>query len=259
MIFILGANGFVGSAFVRYCERNNVAFTPITRDNYAACIGKTCDILINASGNSFKRTVLTNPLLDFDKNVRGTLCSLLDFQFSRFIYLSSIDVYNDLSCLQNNSEENPILPGKLSRYGLNKYLGEMLVRRYAQNYLIVRLGGMVGPGLKKNAIYDLTHGNRLFVHPNSAYQYMHTDHVARIAMHLSDLLAAEEVINLCGDGVVRPIDVQGWIQRTISYQNDLPHEHYEININKLKSILPVPTSESSVRQYLSETFGQILL
>ena len=250
MIFIVGANGFVGSAFVRYCKKNNLQYASIDRSNYADYIGKDCELLINAAGNSSKRLSLTEPLMDFDKNVRETFLSILDFNFKRYIYLSSIDVYNDCANPHNNAETALINPALLSRYGLNKYMGELMVRKYTQNHLIIRLGGMVGPGLRKNAAFDILYGNRLFVNKESAYQYMHTDEVARIVIYLVRNFAGGETINLCGDGVVRTQQIMDWTGKNIA-NDDLPYEYYEINIEKLKAIMAIPTSQAAIKQYLN--------
>jgi nucleoside-diphosphate-sugar epimerase len=252
MIFIVGANGFVGSAFVRYCNKNDLQFASINRSNYADFIGRDCELLINAAGNSSKRLSLSEPLMDFEKNVKETFLSILDFNFKRYIYLSSVDVYNDCSNPLNNAETALINPASLSRYGLNKYMGELIVRKYIQNHLIIRLGGMVGPGLRKNAVFDILYGDRLFVDKKSAYQYIHTDDVARIAIYLARNFAQGETINLCGDGVVRPQQIMDWAGKNIA-TDDLPHEYYEINIEKLKSIMAIPVSESAIKQYLYES------
>jgi nucleoside-diphosphate-sugar epimerase len=252
MIFIIGANGFAGSAFVRYCIKNSLLYASINRSNYADYIGKDCELLINAAGNSSKRLSISEPLMDFDKNVRETFLSILDFNYKRYVYLSSIDVYNDCSNPQNNAETAVVNPALLSRYGLNKYMGELLVRKYTRNHLIIRLGGMVGPGLRKNAVFDILYGDRLFVHKESAYQYIHTDEVAGIVIYLARNFAGGETINLCGDGVVRIQQIMDWAGKNIA-NDDLPQEYYEINIEKLKSIMATPISESAIKQYLHES------
>lgn len=251
MIFILGAKGFVGSAFVRYCLKNNMEHVSIDLNNYQEFKGQRCDFLINAAGNSSKRLALTDPGQTFDRNVRDTLLSLIDFSAGRYVYLSSCDVYNDCYNPAYNDETAAILPFKLSRYGMSKYMGELLALQYARSCVIIRLGGMVGPGLRKNAIYDLTHGGKLYVHPDSAYQYLHTDQVAQIVMSLVQEMPGGDVLNLCGDGGVEMSLVQSWIgQPTLT--SDLLPERYEINITKLKTLISVPTSAEVVRQYIQE-------
>ena len=251
MIFILGANGFVGSGFVRYCHRHNLEYVPVTRENYSTYKGQKCEILVNAAGNSSKLLALQEPLQDFDLNVRETLCTLFDFFPSKYVYLSSVDVYNNCSNPDHNAENIPIVPTKVSRYGLNKYVGELLVQQYASDFLIIRLGGMVGPGLRKNAIYDLTHGGKLYVHPKSAYQYLHSDQVAQMVMHLARRMSTGDVINLCGDGILELSLVQQWLEQP-TLASKLRRERYEINISKLKTIMSVPTSEGAVRRYIYE-------
>jgi nucleoside-diphosphate-sugar epimerase len=255
MIFILGAEGFVGSAFVRYCLKNKIEHAPIDLNNYQEFKGQRCDLLINAAGNSSKRLALTDPGQIFDRNVRDTLLSLIDFSVDRYVYLSTCDVYNDCSNPAYNVETTAILPVKLSRYGMSKYMGELLAQQYARTCIIVRMGGMVGPGLRKNAIYDLTHGGKLYVHPDSAYQYLHTDQVAQMVLRLAQEMPGGDVLNLCGDGVVELRLVQSWMgQPTLA--SDLPPERYEINITKLKALITVPTSAAAVRQYFQEIRGE---
>jgi len=251
MIFILGAKGFVGSAFVHYCQKNRLDHASIDLNNYQDFVGQHCELLINAAGNSSKRLALKDPIQTFDRNVRDTLFSLIDFTADRYVYLSTCDVYNDCSNPASNIETIEIHPVKLSRYGMSKYLGELLAQQYARDCIIIRLGGMVGPGLRKNAIYDLTHGGKLYVHPNSAYQYLHTDQVAQIVLRLAQLMPSGDVINLCGDGVVELRLVQSWMGQP-TLKNDLMSERYEISITKLKTIIAVPMSEEAVLQYIKE-------
>ena len=255
MIFILGAKGFVGSAFVRYCRKNQLDHAPIDLNNYREFVGQHCDLLVNAAGNSSKRLALTDPAQTFDRNVRDTLLSLIDFSADRYVYLSTCDVYNDCANPARNVETTAILPVKLSRYGMSKYMGELLAQQDARECVIIRMGGMVGPGLRKNAVYDLTHGGKLYIHPESAYQYLHTDRVAQMVMRLAREMPAGDVLNLCGDGVVELRLVQNWLgQPTLA--SDLPRERYEIDITKLKTRMPVQTSAAAVRQYLQEIRGK---
>ena len=251
MIFILGAKGFVGSAFLRYCQLNQMECTAIDLDNYIDYVGQSCDLLINAAGHSSKRLALTDPLQIHDRNVRDTLRSLIDFRAKRYVYLSTCDVYDDCSNPDRNTETTQLLPASMSRYGMSKYMGELITQKYANEFLIIRLGGMVGPGLLKNAIYDLTHGGVLYVNSDSAYQYLHTDQVAQMVMHLAQEQPAGEVFNLCGDSAVVLRKTQRWLGQ-VARENNLPCEHYEINISKLKTQIFVPTSEAAIKQYIQE-------
>ncbi len=184
-VCLLGSTGFVGSAFANIFQREGIDFHGIHSRNYEQYIGTEYDILINTNGSSTKYLADKNPRLDFTLNVRSVVDSLHDFKFRLYVYLSSIDVYNNVSDPSQNHEEVPIDSVKLSNYGFHKYLAELAVRKYAVDWLIFRLGGMVGKGLKKNPIFDLIHGQPLRVHPDSAYQYINTDDVARFVWQIA--------------------------------------------------------------------------
>ncbi|HCD03853.1 MAG TPA: pyridine nucleotide transhydrogenase, partial [Methylophaga sp.] len=55
-------------------------------------------------------------------------------------------------------EESDLLP-----YGLHRRVLEKFVEQHFSSYLIVRLPGLVGPGLRKNVIFDLHNKNNLDV------------------------------------------------------------------------------------------------
>ena len=54
MILLLGAQGFVGSAFGRLFAERGIEHESITRESYPRAVGRTGSILINASANSRK-------------------------------------------------------------------------------------------------------------------------------------------------------------------------------------------------------------
>ncbi len=249
MIFILGAHGFVGSAFVDQCHQQGHEHVGISRDNYQAYVGSECQVFINANGNSRKYLAETDPLADFDMNVRATLRSLLDFKAGLYVYLSSSDVYNDVSDPARNGEDTTIDPSSLSRYGFGKYLGELAVRKYAPKWLIIRMGGLLGPGLKKNPVYDMLHGRPLRVHPESSYQYIDTRDLARIVLDLAFRGVSKEVFNVAGAGVIRLSDILRMLGQ-VSQENSLERQHYEISTDKISVRCHVPETADTVRSFL---------
>jgi len=254
MIFLIGARGFVGSAFVRLFEREGIEFIPIGRDNYGNYIGKECSILINANGSSKKYLSAQDPKLDFILNVQSVINTLFDFKYRLYVLISSIDVYNDVSNPVNNSEDVYIDPLSLSNYGFHKYLAEICVKKYAEQWFILRLGGMVGKGLKKNPIYDLVHQKPLWVHPDSKYQYINPDDVARITWKIIKGRDKNEVFNICGEGVISLRQVQEMLG--IPYRdNNLKREYYEINVEKVKKIHSLPKTSATVKAFLKDFYG----
>ena len=164
-VFLIGGEGFVGSAYARLLARTGIEHAIITRANYDHLVGQHCDVLINANGNSRKPLAVSDPLADFDASVRSVRASLVDFQFERYVHLSSCDVYPDCSSPETTQESVPPEIGRQSPYGFHKYLAEQCVQHAAANWQVFRLGGFVGPGLKKNAIFDILHGGPLWLDP----------------------------------------------------------------------------------------------
>ncbi len=250
MFYLIGADGFVGSAFGRYFHEAGVDFQPITRQNYADYVSTGCDVLINADGNSRKYLAAKDPKLDFKLNVQSAMNSLVDFDCDLYVLLSSLDVYNDVSDPNNNHEDVSIRPEELSNYGFSKYLAELFVQKYSRNWLIVRLCGMVGEGLNKNPIYDLLNAQPLRVSPHSTYHYLNTEDVAKIVYRLISDGYRNQIFNVCSDGVITISEVQSMLGIT-SEDNDTKTEHYNVNIQKLKSLYPVPSATATVREFIS--------
>ncbi|TAK64825.1 MAG: NAD(P)-dependent oxidoreductase, partial [Bacteroidetes bacterium] len=170
-IGIIGGNGFVGSGIRTTLQELQHECTSITRENYAGLKGTSFDVLINANGNSKKYLASSSPKEEFQASVTSVQHSLLDFTYDLYIHCSSVDVYPNHEETSQNSEEASIDVSQLSLYGLHKYLAEILVRKYARRWLILRFGGFVGEELRKNSIYDMLHGVPLRVNIESKYQY----------------------------------------------------------------------------------------
>ena len=250
MVFIIGGRGFVGSAIVRYCEKYDISYKVITRQNYDSFKGCECDILINANGNSKKYLADTNPKLEFEESVQSVRNSLDDFKAEFYVHLSSCDVYPDCSSPISTKEDASIDFTKQSRYGFHKYLAEQCVQHYASEWLIVRMGGFVGPGLKKNPIYDILTNNKLWVDPLSELQYMHTDDFANTLFKLIGKNIRNQVVNVSGKGTVRIADVISFCQSASNTQSANKLVQYNISIDKLCALVDVTTSEESVKNFI---------
>ncbi len=248
MIFILGGKGFVGSAFARYCQSNDIQHEIIDTQNYDSYKDKSCDIFINANGNSSKVLSSKRPMEDFEMTVQTTRRSLLDFKFKKYVLISSCDVYTDYSNPAKNSEDSAIDVARQSTYGFHKHLAEECIRHGSQDWLIVRLGGMVGMGLKKNPIFDIINGGPLGVDSQSELQYMNTDDVARTVFKLIDSGLRREIFNICGKGLVK-------LQKLLDTYNlkvnpNSPLVKYNINIEKIQKITPMPDSMETVMNFI---------
>ncbi len=252
MIFLIGGRGLVGSAFARALTAAGREFAILDRASYAQYIGQSCQLLINANGNSRKPLAVHDPMADFDASVRSVRASLVDFRFDRYLHLSSCDVYADCSSPLTTREDQPLDVTRQSPYGFHKYLAEQCVQHAAKEWLVLRLGGFVGAGLKKNAIYDILHGGPLWLDPQSELQFLDTDDAARIALDLAGQGISREVINLCGKGV---ISLQEAMERTEIYVGSnpgSPRVRYDVNIEKASRWAAIPQTRDTVLRFLKD-------
>ena len=251
MIFILGGRGLVGSGFARYCERTGRPFSVIHRENYASCVGQSCDLLVNANGNSSKILARRDPKKDFEASVSSVRASLEDFRYQRYVHVSSCDVYRDCSSPKTTREELPLDSARQTPYGFHKLLAEQCVQHAADDWLILRFGGFVGPGLKKNAIYDILQGGPLFLDPGSELQFLHTDRAAEIVFRLIEQGIRREIFNLCGRGLVRLQEVIDLRGKAVTVNPNSPTLRYEVSIEKVSALVEVPETRAAVFEFVS--------
>ncbi|WP_193176001.1 NAD-dependent epimerase/dehydratase family protein [Oricola nitratireducens] len=251
MIFLLGGNGFVGSGFARTLRERGLPFEIITRENYGDFVGKSCDLFINANGNSKKFLAKDDPKAEFRASVQSVRDTLADFKFGTYLFLSTSDIYPDCSSPELTREDAEIDVDRQSPYGFHKYLAELCVRHAAPDWLIVRQGGFVGPGLKKNAVYDILHGDKLFVHPESRFQFIHTDDSARLVLELLDKGVRNQVVNLTGRGTASAAEIMDLAGRKLPHPADALPVRYEISTQQAGELVKLPRTFDSVRDFLA--------
>lgn len=255
MIHVIGNTGLVGSAICSHFKSNGIEYVGVNRSNYQEYIGSEADCLINANGSGLKGAANQDPRVDFEKNVQSTINLIFDFRYKTFVHISSVDVYPTPSSIDSTREDFPIDAAKLQPYGFHKYLSELIVMKYCPNWIILRLGGLVGRGLKKNPIYDWTHGKPLFVSKRSRLTFIHTAIVAEIIQCLINHNVTREIINICASDSIRLQDlvsVADFRVEEASMPNELVVQNYRISTEKLKFFFPVKTSKEYIEKYLRE-------
>jgi nucleoside-diphosphate-sugar epimerase len=257
VITIIGGNGFVGSAYVRLLAARGVAHQVVTRENYNSLRGTPCDVLINANGNSKKFLAAREPLNEFDQSVRSVATSLEDFPCQTYVLLSTGDVYPDQSSPAASREDQVIDPAQQSRYGLHKSLAEQLVRGTQKNWLVLRMGGFVGPGLKKNAIHDMLNGAPVWLSPESELQFISTDRAAALVWSLVENGVRNEIVNLGATGTVNLGALHRKISSASSFMADAPAIRYEVALDKLAKLsgAALPRSQDEVNAFIAAHKG----
>lgn len=251
---VIGAQGFVGSALAAEAVRRGYEVVAVGRGNYDAVKGQSADLLVNAGGNSRKYLDERNPAEGFARSVASVLQVLQDFRFGRYVQISSGAVYPREDDPALNGEDEPLAPEQMTRYGFHKWLAELLVRHYAADHLIFRVGGCVGPGLRKNALYDLLAGAPWFVHPASEFQFMDTRDLARAVFQLHESgLAAGTVLNLSTRGTVSIRQAAEWAGVPLSAEaRARPRIRAELNVERAARLLPLPETAETVRRFIRE-------
>lgn len=250
-VFVLGARGFVGSAVLEVLQ-GQYECVGVDIDNYEAYRGRACDVVVNVNGNSKKFLAAEDPALEFDLSVRSVVRSVFDFPARRYVYISTVDVYTDFARPEQTSEDTVIDTARQSAYGFHKWLAEQYVKKHTKAWLIFRLGGMVGPGLRKGPVYDLLHDVPLRVHLDSRYQYIPTRTVGEVIAAMLARGVRGEIFNVCGTGTVSLRQVRDWLGKQGNENEALERQHYEINNAKLRSVFPVPATEASVKAFLEQ-------
>jgi dTDP-4-dehydrorhamnose reductase len=150
---LIGYSGFVGSLLLRQTD-----FAGRFRSTNIGEVGDTYwDTVICAAAPAAKWIANRNPEAD-RANIDALIGNLDRVQCRRFILISTVDVFGSPIGVD---ESSPVEEDGLHAYGLNRRLLEKFVERRFENHLIVRLPGLVGPGLRKNVIFDLLNENNL--------------------------------------------------------------------------------------------------
>ena len=251
---VIGAKGFIGSAVAAEAAAQGYTVSAVDINNYKDFQGLEVDLLINAAGNSRKFIDDRDPVKGYELSVTSVMNVLHDFRFTFYVQLSSGAVYPDEGDPRVNSETALLQPSKMTRYGFHKWLAEQLVQHYAPKHLIIRMGGFVGSGLKKNALFDLLTGGPLFVHPDSEFQYMDTRDLAKAVFTLCEGAAGTETLfNLSARGTVSVRQAAAWANRTLPEESlSRPKVRAELNVDKASRIITLPETGETVRRFIQE-------
>lgn len=150
---LIGFSGFVGSTLLK--QRHFDALYRST--NIDEIIGQSFNTVVCAAASAQKWLANKNPVDDLEQ-INTLIAKLKTITCKNFILISTVDVFKTPI---NVDENTPIEIDGLHAYGLHRYYLEQFVSQNFPNALIVRLPGLVGPGLKKNIIYDFLNENNI--------------------------------------------------------------------------------------------------
>lgn len=152
---LIGFSGFVGSTLLK-----QKSFDALYRStNIHEIDGREFDVVVCAGAPAQKWIANSNPE-DDKENIESLINHLKKIKCNTFILISTVDVFHKP---MNVDESTLTDEGGLHPYGFHRRMLEQFVEQKFSNHLIVRLPGLVGPGLRKNVIYDFLNDNNVHV------------------------------------------------------------------------------------------------
>ncbi|MDO9012241.1 MAG: hypothetical protein Q7U78_10620 [Gallionella sp.] len=150
---LIGYTGFVGSTLLKQ-HTFEQRFRSV---NINDIDGHRFDLVVCAAAPAQKWIANREPDADRQK-IEGLIAHLKTIQCKTFVLISTVDVFKTPVGV---NEDTPVDEAGLHPYGLHRRLLEKFVENHFANHLIIRLPGLVGPGLRKNVIFDFLNDNNL--------------------------------------------------------------------------------------------------
>ena len=150
---LIGYTGFVGSTLLKQNK-----FDELYRStNIQEIRNKEFDLVVCAGAPAQKWLANKEPEDDLRK-INQLIDHLKTIKCKKIILISTVDIFKN----PNGVDENTVIEEVgLNPYGLHRRMLEKFIEENFKDYLIVRLPGLVGPGLKKNIIFDFLNENNL--------------------------------------------------------------------------------------------------
>lgn len=150
---LIGYTGFVGTTLFK-----QALFESRYRStNIAQITGRTFAMVVCAGAPAQKWIANREPEAD-RAGIERLITHLRSISCRTFVLISTVDVFKTPIGVD---EEAPVDETDLQAYGLHRRRLETFVEGHFPNHLIVRLPGLVGPGLRKNVIFDFLNDNNL--------------------------------------------------------------------------------------------------
>ena len=150
---LVGWSGFVGNTLLRqrpFAHRFRSTDIDLIRD-------RDFDTIVCAGAPAQKWIANRQPDAD-QAGLDRLMAALRDARCRQFVLVSTVDVFQDA---RGVDEDSLVDEAHLHAYGLNRRRLERFVEATFAEHLVIRLPGLVGPGLRKNVIFDLHNDNRL--------------------------------------------------------------------------------------------------
>lgn len=162
MDVLVGHTGLVGSTLVRQ-RRFDLR---VHRANLHELQGIVAERLFLSALPAEKWRINADPAADL-ANMAVLQAALRHTRARQVVLVSTVDVYERPVDVDEDSAVGAPQP-----YGAHRFAFENWVREHFDQVLVLRLPGLFGPGLKKNALHDLLHDHQVErLHPQGRLQW----------------------------------------------------------------------------------------
>lgn len=188
-ILVTGNTGFIGKTVYLYLKTRGHTVEGL--DSCPPHSGGKYDVIVNCAGSSSKYLAEKCQDIDFSISVDVVKMLLQLPKPTKLIHISSVD------CSYGKSN-----------YEFTNQITEEAISHYFSNiYTILRLPAVVGPGLKKNLIYDLLHERKIWVAPDSQFNIITSRFVAQIVEKCMCKIKAPSLLTVAANRPVLAIDI----------------------------------------------------
>jgi len=149
---LIGHTGFVGETLKLQASFDGT----FSRINMADSKDTFSELLVCSAAPAQKWWANSNPQEDFD-NICNLVNSLESMKAKHAVLISTVDVFDRPIGVDEDSTPDP---SGQNAYGRNRRHLELEFTKSFEDSTIVRLPGLVGHGLRKNALFDLKHANQ---------------------------------------------------------------------------------------------------
>ncbi len=257
-IAVVGAGGFLGGFITKALSATGHRVLPISRGDPLPT--EPVEILVDCNGDARRFWANANPGGSFTANVASVAERVTSGIARRYVFMSTMDVYGKGCNSRRTSREDAVIdPAGLDVYAFHKWLAEQLIIRHAPHWLILRLGTLIGPGLKKNPVFDAVNGHPVRQTAESTLSLVDLAHAAEALLSLLER-DADGIWNVTAS---RSITVAHMLtevsmatrQPAPPFHSDLLHTDYDINIAQLSAVLTMPDSATMLRAALPHLTG----
>ena len=256
IVAIIGAGGFLGGYLSRHFQESGaeiIAVSPTT-----PLPDRPLDVVVDCNGDARRFWANENPDESFRVNVLSTEKRIAELKYEKYVYLSTIDVYGPAqSDPGRNNEDSPIPVDALDTYGLHKHLAEEAVRAEAPHYLILRAGTLLGPGLKKNPVFDALNGSPIRQTPDSTLSLITVEKFAKALDRLLQA-GAEGTYNVTANASIDVATMLRCVAEALgcdaddySFHDELLTTKYDISVVKMSQHMVLSNSQTMLTEYLS--------